>query len=107
MVYSVGDMDAWRQSIEATALAAVEVSGLMPYIPKQERERAAEAPATVGELTYAFTKVALDYLDAKEEIHFSDHAEVLGALAATQAELYRRRVAPYEDTAKVRNGDVY
>jgi hypothetical protein len=33
-------------------------------------------------------------------------AEVMGALAATQAEFYRRVAAPYEDRKIEENGDV-
>jgi hypothetical protein len=35
--------------------------------------------------------------------HFND---VLGALEGAKLELYRRRIAPYEDTKIVENGDV-
>ena len=80
----------------------------MPYIRKADRPAAEARPCTVGELTFKLTQDCLRYLTLSgENQSFRDFAEVLGALEATKLELYRRRVAPYEDVKCKENGDVY
>jgi hypothetical protein len=77
-----------------------------PYIPILDRTQALKEPQDVGELTYAITKLCADYLGRKLE-SYAHYAEVMGALACTHEEIYRRRIAPYEDRAIARNGDVF
>jgi hypothetical protein len=79
----------------------------MPYInPNRRRDiDGGEDPLSVGELTYLLTRTVLNYLPPKPR--FQDFAEVLGALVATERELYRRVVGPYEDKKCEENGDVY
>lgn len=81
----------------------------MPYINKKLRTPVMKAGASnVGELTYALTRTVVDYLDRlSDQARYRDLAEVLGALEATKLELYRRRIAPYEDEKCAENGDVY
>lgn len=78
----------------------------MPYIPEERRTALADGklPESVGELTYVLYKACTEYLYVKPK--FSDFAEVLGALEATKLELYRRRIAPYEDDKLIENGDI-
>lgn len=84
----------------------------MPYIAQERREslpqhffsKLVDAP-TPGDLNYLFTLIAKEYLADRGVLyrHFND---VIGALEGAKLELYRRMVAPYEDEAINRNGDV-
>ena len=81
----------------------------MPYIEPGIRpaiDSGRMVPRTVGELTYAMTRLALNYVE-HQGISFSVLADVLAALDATAREFYRRMVAPYEDAKIEENGDVY
>lgn len=78
----------------------------MPYIPQAARELLqVQTPQNVGELTYVLYRTARDYFAARGG-RYQQIAEVMGALAATQAEFYRRVAADYEDTKMMENGDV-
>ena len=86
----------------------------MPYIDQPSRARLAngEPPATAGELNYAITTLVRDYLTrtpegAPKRPRYADYNEALGVLEAAKLELYRRMVAPYEDTKIAESGDVY
>lgn len=62
--------------------------------------------ATPGVLEYLFTRIAIQYLEAKGISH--DHLnDVVGSFEGALAEFQRRVVAPYEDKKIVENGDVY
>lgn len=84
----------------------------MPYIKEQAREELQlyrllpRKIATAGELNYMLTVIVKDYLKHNGESYqyFND---CLGALEGAKLELYRRRIAPYEDDKIIRNGDVY
>lgn len=82
----------------------------MPYITQDRRDNldliAAEAPKNAGELNYMFTRLALMYLrtNGTNYQHFND---IIGAMEGAKLELYRRRVADYEDAKIQQNGDVY
>lgn len=80
----------------------------MPYIDERVREfiEAGAVPKTIGELTYALTKAATEYLDVTG-LSFAHASEVITAMECAKLEFYRRVLAPYEDAAIVRNGDVY
>lgn len=81
----------------------------MPYISSEDRDAVAKyGPNTVGELTFAVTELVLDYLSRYSGVapRFADYAEAIAALECTQLELYRRSIAPYEDKAIERNGDL-
>lgn len=80
----------------------------MPYIPKGQKDKLDKgaSPENVGELTYVLYKTCLDYIDGQAPARFECYAGVLGALESTKAELYRRRIAPYEDAKILENGDV-
>lgn len=81
----------------------------MPYIEKGLRlaiDSGRMTPRTVGELTYAMTRLALNYVE-QQGVSFATFAAVLGALDATGREFYRRSVVPYEENKIDENGDVY
>lgn len=78
----------------------------MPYIKQADRDRLLEGdlPSTPGELNYAFTVIALNYLRGNES--YRTYNDILGALEGAKLELYRRYVVPYEDARRQENGDV-
>ena len=78
----------------------------MPYIPQPGRPEAAHHPTNAGELTFALTMLVIHYIRRKG-LRYQTLCEVQGSLACTSQELYRRVIAPYEDQAIARNGDVY
>lgn len=83
----------------------------MPYIPEAHRRSMERGwPASnAGELTYELTQVVLSYLNrCAVEVgpKFGDYAEAIAALECTKLEMYRRSVAPYEDTKIAENGDL-
>lgn len=78
----------------------------MPYISPKDRVRVdAEGPEEAGELSYAITRLCLDYLGPFPR--YVDFNEVIGVLECTKLELYRRAVAPYETTKAANNGDLF
>ncbi len=58
-----------------------------------------------GILNYLFTKIAHIYIDVKGE-NYQAYNDVIGALEGAKLELYRRRIALYEDKKIEENGDV-
>jgi len=83
----------------------------MPYIHKNLRGMVEFKtdhldPRTPGHLNYLFSKIAMNYLENLGE-SYAAYNDILGALEGAKLELYRRRVAPYEDQKIKENGDVY
>ncbi len=78
----------------------------MPYIRKEDRERAEKTPWTNGELNYALTRMVLDYIGRKGR-NYNNINDVLGALEGCKLEFYRRYVSEYEDQKIDTNGEVY
>lgn len=78
----------------------------MPYIVKKERTIARFAPNSSGELNYAITVLVLEYMKRKGE-KYQNYNDCLGALEGCKLELYRRRIADYENKKANENGDVY
>ncbi len=79
----------------------------MPYIkPERRRIGYSETAENAGELNYMFSKCIDNYIKAKGKSYqvFND---VIGALACQSQELYRRKIADYEDRKCELNGDVY
>lgn len=58
-----------------------------------------------GDLNYVVTKVVLGFLDEQE--NYTAFNEAIGALECAKLELYREKVAPYEDVKLLQNGTVY
>ena len=77
----------------------------MPYIKAEDRSFAKKYPETAGELNYALTCVVLGYLG--DNPNYQRFNDVLGALEGCKFELYRRRIAGYEDKKILENGDVF
>jgi hypothetical protein len=81
----------------------------MPYIPESRRfEVDAFIPTAgiAGELNYQLTRVVQKYVK-DHGASYRVFNDVIGALECAKLELYRRLVAPYEDTKRAQNGDVY
>lgn len=79
----------------------------MPYIKKEDRPKDGEpfVPTTAGELNFLITTFCDAFLGANAR--YSDYNTVIGVLECAKLELYRRRVAKYEDLKCAENGDVY
>lgn len=84
----------------------------MPYITQEARKRLLESnfnnkggPETAGELNYLITTSCLEYIN-KKGMSYDTLNSVCGVLTCSQMELYRRHIAPYEDTKILQNGDV-
>ena len=80
----------------------------MPYLNKDLKYALDEIPSPLdgGDLNYLITSLLIKYIENKGE-RYSSYNDCLGALEGAKLELYRRRVAPYEDKKKEENGDVY
>lgn len=80
----------------------------MPYLSQERRKQLmlnSELPNSPGDLNYRLTMEVLRFLgDAPNYERFN---AVVGALECCKLELYRKMVAPYEDTKIEANGDVY
>jgi hypothetical protein len=82
----------------------------MPYIPPQNRKALDEnymLLSSAGELNYMLTQVCIGYWVANGRESYQTYNDILGALEGCKLELYRRKIAPYEDTKIIQNGDVY
>lgn len=79
----------------------------MPYISKAARQKVAETgqPETAGELNYLLTRLVHDYW-RRNGANYQAFNDIIGALEGCKLELYRRRVALYEDLKIMENGDV-
>jgi hypothetical protein len=63
-------------------------------------------PESSGELNYAFTMLALQYLGG-HGLSYDTLNTISGAFTEALAEFRRRVVVPYEDSKIAANGDVY
>jgi hypothetical protein len=79
----------------------------MPYIKKQDREELDLGciPRNAGELNYTIHLLLQNYMLTKDE-SYQVYNDIIGALEAAKMELYRRRVAPYEELKIKENGDI-
>lgn len=80
----------------------------MPYITEDRRnalDHHQRHPNCAGELNYMFCMLASNYFK-EHGANYQAYNDVIGALEGAKLELYRRRVAPYEDAARDRNGDL-
>lgn len=81
----------------------------MPYLEKTIKyalKAGTISPSEPGHLNFLFTELIKDYMALKGE-KYQHYNDVIGALEACKLELYRRKVAPYEDLKIKTNGDVY
>ncbi len=88
----------------------------MPYIPQNQRKKWDVLlkeilkndllhEATAGQLNYVITKLLLGGMGP--QARYGDFNEAMGVLSCVGLELYRRKIAPYEDGKVKENGDVY
>jgi hypothetical protein len=94
----------------------------MPYIKQEDREKfnmfmgenkfkidflkkIGEKCDNAGDLNYAITSIVHHYMKNKGE-NYQHYNDVIGALEGAKMELYRKKVAPYEDQKIILNGDV-
>lgn len=80
----------------------------MPYIQQGDRiglDNDYRKPRSAGELNYALTGIVLEYIEGKGE-GYQTYCDIEGVLGHISKELYRRRVAPYEEVKIKENGDV-
>lgn len=88
----------------------------MPYIPKSGRASYNGYIQNIlnilnrypkqkmsGELNYIITKLILDIVPMR----YDDYNMILGVLESVKMELYRRRIANYENIKCELHGDVY
>lgn len=86
----------------------------MPYIKSEDREsfEAFEDVllkiriVTPGELNFLVTLLIQAYLN-QNGWNYGHMNDVLGAMEGAKLELYRRKIAEYEDRKRAENGDVF
>lgn len=86
----------------------------MPYIAEDNRQEHAELLQSLdklyymhpGELNFLITSILKKYIDLNG-ITYTSFNDLVGVLECAKLELYRRRIAPYENRKLARNGDVY
>jgi len=79
----------------------------MPYIKKERRKDVIVSGAeNAGELNYEITQIINRYF-VKKGLAYQTYNDIVGALEGAKLELYRRKIAPYEDLKFKENGDVY
>lgn len=86
----------------------------MPYITEERREflsnateeEVAATDLTAGDMNYLISTL-LDEWIAEKGLNYEAINTAVGVLECVKLELYRRVAAPYEDTKKETNGDVY
>jgi len=88
----------------------------MPYVLQSQRdalvpvlEKVLEAAKVMssGELNYAITKILLARLSNTKTPRYEDYNSIIGVLENVKLEMYRRKVAIYEQEKITENGDVY
>ena len=81
----------------------------MPYIHESKRKAFANKTicmSCAGDLNYLITQLCQEYKELHGE-SYSTYNDILGALEGAKLELYRRKVAPYEDIKIKEHGDVW
>jgi hypothetical protein len=83
----------------------------MPYLHKDLRKLIkltfeGQPFESAGHLNYLFTLIINEYKKERGE-SYQIYNDIIGALEGAKLELYRRKIAPYEDTKIKSNGDVY
>jgi hypothetical protein len=86
----------------------------MPYIKQSQRKKFDHGldellplnyPETAGELNYLITTITNHMLAVKGE-NYQLYNDIIGALECCKLEIYRRKIAAYEDEKIKENGDV-
>jgi len=80
----------------------------MPYI-KQDTRKLLKVPGVkpmcAGDLNYKIHDLLNDYLFLKQE-SYQTYNDIIGVLECVKQEVYRRRIAPYEEIKLTQNGEV-
>jgi hypothetical protein len=77
----------------------------MPYIPQDQRNE--PYIDTPGKVAYAALQAAMDYLRTQPAKNWDTLSNAHKAMVCAEREFYRRHLAPHEDEAIARNGDLY
>ena len=82
----------------------------MPYIKDKRRKELAwtdcYSAQTPGELNYVITVLLQEYVKQRGE-SYQTYNDIVGTLENCKLELYRRKIAIYEEEKIKENGDVY
>ena len=80
----------------------------MPYIEDKRKKELSQdiAPVNAGELNYCITELLIEYCKRKGT-SYQTFNDIMGALEGSKLEIYRRKIADYEDEKIKQNGDVY
>lgn len=90
----------------------------MPYIQQEKRNKItpvvhgsnirveSQHVDSAGDLNYAFTILAIDYIRRKG-LNYQNLNDIVGAFEGAKAEFQRRVVADYENSKADLNSDVY
>jgi hypothetical protein len=89
----------------------------MPYIKKERRQlldaeitrivnRLLDISAVKGDVNYTITRIVLGALKPDAGWSYQSLSDAVAALKDAATEVERRLLAPHEDGAKERNGDV-
>lgn len=81
----------------------------MPYLKPERRKQLLDFQdelRTAGDLNFMLTNMLVLYLGDRGE-SYQAYNDIVGALECAKLEIYRRKVAKYEDTKIQENGDVY
>lgn len=82
----------------------------MPYIKDKRRAEiyvsGSAIPENAGELNYFITMNLIRYMSNKPH-NYQTFNDILGVLEGVKQEIYRRKIAPYEDLKIKENGDVF
>lgn len=76
------------------------------HIDKAVTELSLTCDGKLGSMNYAITKLCLKWM-GREEPSYDRYQSVVGLLECVLQEFYRRKVAPYEDSKKNENGEVF
>lgn len=82
----------------------------MPYVSDERKKQLLTYEAgelTPGDLNYAISMTAIEYLKTKPKISYALLNEVWGAMTLAAEEFKRRMIDPYEDKKIGENGDIY
>ncbi len=84
----------------------------MPYIKKQDRARhdyilrdIDYSNLDMGDINYFISSMFKMYIEVNGE-SYSNYNSLVGVLECIKLEIYRRKVAPYEDIKIGQNGDI-
>jgi hypothetical protein len=80
-----------------------DIEWLVRSIKFTQEDLSLDSTAKAGLINYIFTRILQD---AYPEDNYNSFNERIGILECCKLELYRSRVAPYEEQKKFENGDV-